>query len=79
MDRINSYGKNVPQTNILANAMLIPVPCNILIILIVFFALFYLSGIPMVVVSLVLVIDMDAYGMVSMVEDTPQSGTFGKL
>ncbi|XP_075902454.1 adhesion G protein-coupled receptor G4a [Nelusetta ayraudi] len=34
-------------------------------------------GIPVVVVSLVLVIDMDAYGMVSMVEDTPQSGTFG--
>lgn len=33
----------------------------------------------MVIVSLVLVIDMDAYGMVSMVEDTPQSGTFGTL
>lgn len=31
----------------------------------------------MVVVSLVLVIDMDAYGMVSMVEDTPKSETFG--
>lgn len=32
MDRMNSYGKNVPRTNILANAMFIPVPCNIILI-----------------------------------------------
>lgn len=41
--------------------------------------LFYLSGIPVVVVSLVLAINKDAYGVVSVVEDTIQSEMFGAL